>query len=175
MKDSSSKSNDTRKPWPIDNVMTNSDYATLRNVIKTDEGVRLKPYVDTVGKLSIGYGRNLTDNGITADEADVMLDHDLKNAIADLLQRFPVVADLSVARQIVLASMCFNLGIGRLAKFTKMWIAIHGGNFTQASIEMLDSDWAQQVGARAMRLAETMHSGELNRTYVPIWAKDQGA
>lgn len=151
--------------------MTNNDYVDLRNVLTTDEGVRLKPYVDTMGKLTIGIGRNLTDTGITPEEAEAMLIHDCQIAVADLLRVFPFVNDLNGPRQIVLASMCFNLGIARLAKFQKMWAAIEKGNFTQASIEMLDSAWASQVGARAMRLAETMHSGELNKTYVPLWAK----
>ena len=37
-----------------------------------DEGLRLFPYTDTVGKLTIGVGRNLTDAGISADEAEVL-------------------------------------------------------------------------------------------------------
>ena len=33
--------------------------------LKQDEGWRLKPYRCTAGKLTIGYGRNIEDKGIT--------------------------------------------------------------------------------------------------------------
>ena len=33
-----------------------------------DEGIRNKPYVDTVGKVTIGVGRNLSDVGLYPDE-----------------------------------------------------------------------------------------------------------
>lgn len=153
--------------------MTNSDYELLRNVIAQDEGLRLTPYQDTQGKWTIGYGHNLSDRGISQAVADLLREEDLQVAQADLFKNFPVVLTLNAARQIVLISMCFNLGILRLGRFAKMWTAIEAGNFSQAAIEMLDSTWASQVGARAMRLAETMHSGELNKTYIPLWAKEQ--
>ena len=38
-----------------------------------DEGMRLMPYRDTVGKLTIGVGRNLDDVGISLDEANMLL------------------------------------------------------------------------------------------------------
>lgn len=41
----------------------------LKEELIRDEGLRLKPYRDTVGKLTIGVGRNLDDVGITKDEA----------------------------------------------------------------------------------------------------------
>lgn len=155
--------------------MVSSDYVMLRNVVTTDEGRRLKPYVDTAGKLTIGVGRNLTDVGISDAEADMLLDHDLPAAEAALLRAFPIVATLNGPRQIVLVSMAFNLGLPRLSQFTQMWAAIQAGNFAEAAIQMLDSTWADQVGARARRLAETMHAGELTHTYMPLWAKAQGA
>ena len=39
--------------------------------LKLDEGVKLKPYRDTAGKLTIGVGRNLDDAGISPTEADL--------------------------------------------------------------------------------------------------------
>ena len=38
-----------------------------------DEGIKLKPYTDSVGKLTIGVGRNLNDVGISEDEARFLL------------------------------------------------------------------------------------------------------
>lgn len=41
---------------------------TLRDRVKLAEGLSLTPYVCPAGKLSIGWGRNLEDVGLTDDE-----------------------------------------------------------------------------------------------------------
>jgi lysozyme len=139
--------------------MTPGDYATLRRIVKRDEGLRLLPYTDVANRLSIGYGRNLTDCGISQTEANDLLENDLTRAVSDLQQAFPFVLTLDGVRQVVLAFMAFNLGIPRLAKFEKMWKAIRAEDYGKAAIEMLESHWASQVGARAIRLATAMERG----------------
>ncbi len=114
-----------------------------------------------MGRLTIGYGRNLTDVGISQAEASDLLDNDLTRAVSDLQQAFPFVLDLDSTRFVVLACMSFNLGIGRLSKFVQMWAAIRRGDYASAAMEMMESTWSSQVGARATRLAEAMRSGEL--------------
>jgi lysozyme len=52
------------------------------DVLKRDEGLRLKPYQDTVGKWTIGYGRNLDDRGISKYEAEAMLRNDVASTPA---------------------------------------------------------------------------------------------
>lgn len=139
--------------------MSPADFATLRLRVKTAEGLRLTPYVDTVGKITIGYGRNLSDNGITQLEAADLLENDLQKHISDLLRAYPYVETLDGTRQIVLSDMCFNLGIQRLSQFVKMWDAVQRGDFATAAREMLDSKWARQVGQRAVDLAVGMERG----------------
>jgi len=41
-----------------------------------------------------------------------------------------------------------------------MIVAITEHDYKQASIEMLDSKWARQVGKRAERLSDMMESGD---------------
>ena len=72
----------------------------------------------------------------------------------------PVVNDLDAVRQLILMDMAFNMGVPRLCKFKKMWAAIHEQRFDIASIEMLDSRWAKQVGRRAIKLSDAMKNGE---------------
>ena len=36
--------------------------------VKKHEGFETKPYKDTVGKLTIGYGRNLEDNPLSVEQ-----------------------------------------------------------------------------------------------------------
>lgn len=140
--------------------MNPADFGTLRQMIKDAEGLRLLPYFDTQGKITIGYGRNLTDNGISQLEAADMLDQDLTRHVSDLTRAYPFIERLDSVRQIVLANMCFNLGVSRLSKFVQMWDAVQRHDFDVAAIEMVDSVWAKQVGARATRLAEAMRTGE---------------
>ena len=71
-----------------------------------------------------------------------------------------MVAELDAVRQRVLVDMGFNLGIPTLLKFQNMWLAIEQEDFIQASIEMMDSRWARQVGQRAHKLSEAMRIGE---------------
>ena len=53
-------------------------------MLQRHEGLRLKPYKCTAGKLSIGYGRNLDDMGISEVEAMVMLRHDIEQCYQEL-------------------------------------------------------------------------------------------
>jgi len=131
----------------------------LRLEIMDQEGLELKPYKDTVGKLSIGYGRNLDDVGISKLEAEVLLDHDLAGAEMECRKAFPWFPALSDVRQRVLVNMCFNLGLTKLKTFERMLLALSQHDYALASREMLQSKWAEQVKGRALRLAKMMRDG----------------
>lgn len=132
----------------------------LSAIIKKHEGLRLKPYTDSVGKLTIGYGHNLSDNGITLEIATAILKADIDIAMTDARS---VLKDtywtLSQDRQWVIINMIFNLGKTRFATFKKLIAALKGTNYTKAAEEMLNSKWAKQVGPRAIELAEIMRNG----------------
>ncbi len=130
-----------------------------RRQVQQDEGLRLKPYMDTTGHLTIGYGRNLTDNGISEYEALLLLDHDLNTAIDGLHDALPWVEDLDEARWAVLVNMTFNLGLPKLLKFQRTLKLVKAEDYTKAASAMLESLWAKQVGQRAVRLARQMASG----------------
>ena len=127
-------------------------------LIKKHEGLRLKPYKCTAGKLTIGYGRNLEDNGISAYEADVLLNDDIQNCYAQCI-KFPFWNKLNDVRQAVLLDMCYNLGFARLNGFKKMLKALGRLDYKTAAKEMLDSKWARDVKSRATELAELMKYG----------------
>lgn len=127
--------------------------------LQRHEGLRLKPYTDTVGKLSIGVGRNLTDRGISEAEAGVLLANDIEIVRIELSNAAPWWLRLDDVRQRVLADMAFNLGVPVLLTFSVMLAAVKRGDFALASAEMLRSRWAEQVGERAQRLARMMRTG----------------
>lgn len=122
------------------------------------EGLKLLPYTDSVGKLTIGVGRNLTDVGISREEAIELLNNDIDHAVADLAT-FPWFTTLDAVRQRVMVDFRFNLGPRRFRSFKRMLSAMAKGEYETASVCMLDSVWADQVGKRALRLAEMMRTG----------------
>lgn len=131
-----------------------------KEMTKTFEGLRLKPYKCTAGKLTIGYGRNLEDVGISQAEADMLFERDFAMAESEVkrLCRANQIdwGNLIEQRFYVLTDMMFNLGYTRLSKFKKMLTALSKGQYEAAANEMLDSSWAVQVGNRATQLAALM-------------------
>jgi len=138
---------------------------TLKEMLIRHEGMVLTPYRDSVGKLTIGVGRNLDDRGISEREAMILLGADIDIAIADAQQWLGTIsfAQLDDPRKMVVANMAFNLGHSRLRGFKKLYAAIKDSNWQMAAIEMLDSKWARQVGRRAQELAMVMKTGRLQR------------
>jgi lysozyme len=139
--------------------MTSAEREALAAGLRLDEGVRRFPYTDTVGKLTVGVGRNLSDRGLSDDEIDYLLQNDITLVIDDLNRALPWWVELSPVRQRVLANMAFNLGLSRLKGFTRMLSAMRRKDFAAAAQEMRSSKWAEQVGARAERLARLMEAG----------------
>jgi lysozyme len=132
----------------------------LREMLIRHEGLRLRPYRCTGGKLTIGVGHNLDDNGITHEIAMLLLQQDIANTLEELHAAYPWIVNMSVVRQDALADMAFNLGLPRLRQFTKTLKALSIGDYLEAHHQMLDSLWAQQVGTRARELAQMILTGE---------------
>jgi lysozyme len=130
-----------------------------RELLIQHEGYREKPYKCTAGKLTIGVGRNIEDNGLRADEIMLMMDNDIAECEAVLSDRIFIWGELNEVRQAVLVNMMFNLGWPRLSGFKKTIEAVERKDFTSASQEMLDSRWALQVGERANELSRLMAAG----------------
>ena len=137
----------------------------LMNRIKAQlfrhEGLKLKPYRCTAGKLTIGIGRNLDDRGISQKEAYAMLERDIQDCEQWLIDKIPeIYNNLDEVRQSVLLNMCFNLGIKGLLEFKNTLAFIDAGDWERAANGMLASKWAKQVGRRAIELSEMMRKGK---------------
>jgi len=75
----------------------------------------------------------------------------------DLENAFPAwYNDLDRNRQDVIINMVYNLGLQGFRKFKKMIHCLEIKDYTGATMEMLQSKWAKQVGKRADRLAKIM-------------------
>jgi lysozyme len=135
------------------------NYSALKDELIRDEGLRFKIYLDTVGKSTIGVGRNLSDVGISREEAMIMLDNDITAATTALDATFPWWRGMNDVRQNAIVNMAFNLGIHRLAGFKLALAAMEKGDYAEAANQMEHSEWYTQVGGRAIRLTEMMRSG----------------
>ena len=130
----------------------------LRKSIQVHEGLRLKPYFCTEGKLTIGYGYNL-ENGIPLKIADDLLSISLTKAYEESKHMVPTFTRLTGQRQEVIVEMVFQLGLAGVLRFRRMMKALTADDYDQAAAEMLDSKWHQQTRNRAELLASRMVKG----------------
>lgn len=142
----------------------------LREILKPEEELRLHVYDDATGKPivpgyhvmghpTIGWGRALDTNGITREEAELLLSEDIARANAAIC-KYPWIWSLTRARQDVCAAMAFQLGAGGFAKFPRLHAALEAGDIATACEEMQNSLWAKQTPKRAARMIEIMRRGE---------------
>ncbi len=123
--------------------------------LKQEEGFCGMPYEDTLGIPTIGYGIKLP---LSEEEAELLLKHRLDKKILELNKKEPFFLDLPQKAQEVIANMAYQLGVGGVLKFKKMWMALKNGDYQKAADEMLDSKWAKQTPNRAKRLSKIMRS-----------------
>jgi lysozyme len=129
---------------------------SLIEKIKHSEGYVGMPYKDSLGKPTIGYGTLLP---LTKEESELLLTHRLSEKIKELRVYEPFVSELPANVQDVISEMCYQLGVGGVLKFKKMWNALKVGNYNEASRQMMDSVWAKQTPNRAKKLSEIMAQG----------------
>lgn len=131
-------------------------------------GQEIVPGYTVQGNPTIGYGRDLMTEGISKEEAMVLLRHDIDRAWREVTSHLPwAESQLSVIRFGVLVNMAFNMGLQGLLGFTQMLSALQAGNYEQAAKAMLDSLWYQQTGSRAQALAEQMRTNRWQDTDTP--------
>lgn len=129
--------------------------------IKHCEDLKLMPYKDSLGHLTIGWGRNL-ENGITPDEAEVMFQNDLKRTVDELMNYSWFTMQPSCVKN-ALINMNFNLGITKLLEFKDMIDALEKKDYTKAAQAALASLWAKQVKQRAQDIAVMISQGSNGR------------
>ena len=138
-------------------MLTADMMVKLKKSLVEHEGYCKYPYVDTVGKTTIGIGYNLTDRGIDDDWINRQYLQDVTYFYNQLFE-FTWFRDLNSDRQIVIIDMCF-MGLKKFMEFNKLISALESEDYKQAVFEMLNSEWAAQVKNRAACLAQGMLTG----------------
>lgn len=130
----------------------------ILSMLLQDEALRLKPYLDTKQKITIGIGRCLETDGITAEEAIYLAQNDIVK-FRKAAGTFPWFEGLDPVRQDIVVMMIFNIGLSGFCEFKRLISAMGLKQYDQAASEMLASTWSSQVKGRAVKLAGMMRSG----------------
>jgi lysozyme len=146
-------------------------------ILRIEEGLRLKPYYDTLGFPTIGYGEllgkkhaPLPDIVWTEDQALLALNKHLEKAVIELSKNketkdaWEALKD-DPDRKAILISMWYQLGIDGLGNFVRTLSNIVKGDFETVAVEMLESLAARQTPKRWKRQAAAMLSGNVVSTY----------
>lgn len=141
-------------------TLTDEQLNILRARITRTEGRRNRPYVDSVGKVTIGIGHNLTDKGISDEIVEILFKDDLSEAVNGA-NTLPVYQKLDPIRQTAIIDMVFNMGLEKVREFKNTLGYLNRGDFDGAADQMLLSDWAKQVGNRAIELANIIRTGQI--------------
>ena len=111
------------------------------------------------GTLTVGYGRNLEDRGLSPEEARDLLDNDIQDCLSDL-HSFAWFMMLDPIRQRALVDMRFQLGPQGFRGFTKMLATLALGDYVAAAEQARDSKWAREDSpARAKTIATMLETG----------------
>jgi GH24 family phage-related lysozyme (muramidase) len=140
------------------------DYKAVKERIKKHEGFRNTVYLDSLGKATIGYGHLLTEDddfeeGIQYDKSllEVLFDKDFNRSAYNAEQLLEGIDICDTAREIIV-EMVFQLGIGGVSKFKKMFEALRKKDYNEAAEQMLDSQWRVQTPKRCEELSSLMRS-----------------
>ena len=150
------------------------DRERLTESIKIHEGYRKLPYRDSLGYWTVGYGHlieedivdtlpmgRILDRYTDKDQHEAWLRSDIESALNRARDWIgpDEFEHLSEVRQEVIVEMAFQMG-NRINGFRQTRQFILGHDYEAASVEMLDSRWADQTPERAQRLALRMRTSQ---------------
>tara|TARA_R100000808_G_C2155495_1_gene168248 strand:- start:19240 stop:19683 length:444 start_codon:yes stop_codon:yes gene_type:complete len=140
----------------------------LREDLERDEGRVDSIYLDHLGYPTFGIGHLVTeddpehgqpvDTAVSSDRVESVFEEDVQKVCDDCLVLFPDFYDLPEEMQLVVANMMFNMGRTRLSKFKKFIAAVNESDWMEASAQMKDSRWYNQVTKRAQRLRDRVEA-----------------
>jgi lysozyme len=132
------------------------DVVTL---LANQEGYRRFAYRDTVGKLTIGIGRNLEAEGVSVLEARYMLTADI-DRVVQRLKVLPFWGEIGAIRQAALISVAINCGVDGLLEFHATLAALGATNYGLAGAQLMQSRAARELPTRYKALASMLATSQ---------------
>lgn len=161
---------------------------SIITLLAFEEGWREKPYIDTEGYPTVGYGFKIGPRGAPLSHYTFTLPREAGNAwmlahVARMLLEMRAKPSINKAlvaclepntdaspmynpRGAVLVSMAYQMGVDGLVGFRNTLMAIANKDWFTAETGMLKSRWASQTPKRARRHAAQMRSGEWQPEYL---------
>lgn len=136
----------------------NTDEVLLDD-LRRHESYRKYLYVDPVkgrSALTIGYGYNVSANGLPKDIAEVLLVRYAEAAEVTVRAMFPPAhfTWLNAEHYRVMANIVYQLGAVKFRKFVKFIAAVGKNDLETARLELIDSAWFRQSGVRSKELVQ---------------------
>jgi len=142
-------------------------YEELKNEVKECEGYVNKIYKCSEGFDTIFYGHKVLpednyEHGVEYPKelGEKVFEKDFQRTV-DAAERLINSRPINHVAKEVIINMVYQIGEGGVSKFKNMWKALDIEDYSEASVQMLDSLWAKQTPARAGKLAGKMRSAKL--------------
>jgi len=146
----------------------------LRSVIEQDEDVVYKTYNDHLCNRTCGIGHLVLKTEpeynwplgteITKARVTQLYNQDIGIALRDAKWIHPDFDELPEPAKIVIASLCFQLGLPRYQKFKLHHAAVEARNWREAAAQLRDSNLYRQTKNRTERHCRRLESiGEISK------------
>jgi len=135
--------------------MNHDWFQRIRKVLILEEGNRRFAYDDgtgkllhaSVGKLTIGIGHNLQENGLSEAARDFILREDVEICLFDAYKIFGQdrFDSFPEERRTAVISLLFQLGHTKFIKFTPTIALMEEGKWEEAADRLENTLWATQL------------------------------
>jgi lysozyme len=142
----------------------------ISEMLEVEEGLECKPYLCSEDYATVGIGWRIGSKGQSLSDfeninickaaAYAQCEFMVGGITVELSNKLEFFNELSEARQAVLISMAYQMGLSGLLKFKNMLAAIETQRWNDAAHEGLDSRWATQTPERAERQMRTLLLGD---------------
>ena len=130
----------------------NSQTPKALELIKLREGLVLKVYKDSLGKLTAGYGHLIKPGEealeITQSLADKWLKEDYQGASLAAQSQSEQLPFATQELVDVLTSVNYQMGTNWYKGFPKTWSLLKSGKYEEAAVEVENSLWHKQTPIR---------------------------
>ena len=134
---------------------------SLIDSIKKHEGYVGIVYKDSLGIDTIGYGFAIKDLELDRDICDIILERKLHALTDRVNNKFSWYKYMPPAIQDIVVELCYQLGVYGFSCFRKTIAYLQDKKFKEASVEMLDSRWADQTPNRARELSNRVREVDI--------------
>ena len=134
---------------------------SLIDSIKQHEGYVGIVYKDSLGIDTIGYGFAIKDLELDKDICDIILERKLHALTDRISNKFKWYMYMPPEIKDIVVEMCYQMGVYGFSCFKKTIAYLQDKKFKEASVEMLDSRWAEQTPNRAKELSDRVKKVDL--------------